>query len=33
VTDDKPRGYLVIAGLVELMGFCLVCVGIAGAAR
>jgi hypothetical protein len=33
VTGDKPRGYLVFAGLVELMGFCLVCVGIGGVAQ
>lgn len=33
VSDGKSRGYLVFAGLVELMGFCLVCVGIGGVAQ
>lgn len=33
ISDGKRRGYLVFAGLVELMGFCLVCVGIGGVAQ
>jgi hypothetical protein len=33
LNHDMSRRFLLLAGLVELAGFCLVCVGVAGVGR